>query len=57
VSRHGADCGTCIREDLYAYEQSRKGKTAAQIREGIERGDWQSMDTSKYEKPLPAAAH
>lgn len=55
VSRHGAGCGTCIREDLYAYEQSRKGKTASEIRDGIERGDWQSVDASKYEKPLPAA--
>jgi hypothetical protein len=56
VSRHGAACGTCLREDLYAYEQLRKGKTAAQIREGIERGDWQYGDTGKYEKPLPALA-
>lgn len=54
VSKHGAGCGTCLREDLYAYEQSRKGQTAAQIREGIERGDWQYVDTSKYEKPLPS---
>jgi len=53
VSKHGADCGTCLLEDLYAYEQSRKGKTAAEIRTGIERGDWHYVDASKYEKPLP----
>jgi Protein of unknown function with PCYCGC motif len=54
VSKHGAGCGTCIREALYTYEQSRKGRSAAQIREGIERGEWQSVDLSKYQKPIPA---
>src|ERR1700682_2180820 len=53
ASRHGAECGTCIREDFYAYEQSRKGKSAAQIRAGIIKGEWQSVDATKYEKPLP----
>ena len=52
ASKHGSECGTCIREDLYAYEQSRKGKSAAQIREGIIKGEWQSVDTAKYQKPL-----
>jgi len=56
VSQHGSGCGTCMREVFYSYEQSRKGKTAAQIRDGIERGEWQSVDTTKYEKPLPAPA-
>jgi Protein of unknown function with PCYCGC motif len=54
VSKHGAGCGTCIREALYTYEQSRKGRSAAQIREGIERGEWQAVDLSKYQKPIPA---
>ncbi len=54
ASNHGSGCGTCIREALYTYEQSRKGKTSAQIREGIERGEWQSVDLSKYQKPIPA---
>jgi len=47
-------CETCVLEALYTYEQSRKGKTPAQIREGIERGDWQSVGLSKYQKPIPA---
>jgi hypothetical protein len=55
VSKHAAVCGVCEREDFYSYEQSHKGKTAAQIREGIERGDWQGMDITKYESPLPAS--
>jgi Protein of unknown function with PCYCGC motif len=56
VSKHAAVCGVCEREDFYAYEQSHKGKTAAQIREGIERGDWQGVDMTKYESVLPAPA-
>jgi len=53
VSKHAAVCGICEREDFYAFEQSRKGKTGAQIREGIERGDWQGVDVTKYQSPLP----
>jgi len=53
ASKHGAGCNICIYEDFYSYEQSRKGKTAAQIRAGIIKGDWQSVDASKYQKPLP----
>lgn len=54
ASKHGSECGTCIREDLYAYEQSRKGKSAAQIRAGIIKGEWQSVDAAKYQQLLPA---
>jgi hypothetical protein len=56
VSKHAAVCGICEREDFYAYEQSHKGKTGAQIREGIERGDWQGVDMTKYLTAMPAAA-
>jgi hypothetical protein len=51
VSKHGAGCETCVREDLYSYEQTHKGKTPAQIRSGIIQGDWQSVDISKYQTP------
>jgi hypothetical protein len=51
VSKHGAGCGICVREDLYSYEQTRKGKTPAQIRAGIIQGEWQSVDVSKYQTP------
>ncbi|HEY6945443.1 MAG TPA: CYCXC family (seleno)protein [Candidatus Acidoferrum sp.] len=54
ASEHGSGCGTCIYEDLYAYEQVHKGKTAAQIRQGIIKGEWKSMDATKYQQPLPA---
>jgi len=49
TTRHGSMCNVCIGEALYSYEQTRKGKTAAQIREGIERGDWQHIDAAKYQ--------
>lgn len=56
VSKHAAACGICEREDFYAYEQSRKGKTGAQIRDGIEHGDWQGVDMTKYQSAMPAPA-
>ena len=54
ASKHGAGCGVCMREAIYSYEQSNKGKTAAQIRAGIERGEWQQVDMSKYQTPVAA---
>jgi hypothetical protein len=53
ASTHGANCGVCMREAVYSYEESRKGKTAAQIRAGIERGEWQQVDMTKYQTALP----
>lgn len=53
VSKHGSGCNICMGEDFYVYEQLRKGKTAAQIREGIIKGEWQSDDLNKYAAPLP----
>jgi hypothetical protein len=50
TSRHGAGCDICQKEAFYAYEQTRKGKNPAQIREAIERGDWQKLDLAKYAK-------
>jgi hypothetical protein len=56
VNRHGSECDTCMKEALYAYEQTHKGKTPAQIREGIIHGDWQQLDLAKYQTAhLPAA--
>ena len=49
TTTHGSMCNVCMAEALYSYEQTRKGKTATQIREGIERGDWQHIDAAKYQ--------
>ena len=54
VSRHASGCDICTREAFFSYEQAAKGKTAAQIRAAIIKGDWQSVDLTKYQKPLPA---
>jgi hypothetical protein len=53
VSSHGSGCGICIREDLYSYDQTRKGKTPAQIRDRIIKGEWQKLDIAKYQTALP----
>jgi hypothetical protein len=44
---HGAACSTCMKEGMYAYTETKKGRTPAQIRAGIERGEWQKMDLEK----------
>jgi hypothetical protein len=44
---HGAVCSTCMQEAVYAYQQTKKGQTPAQIRAGIERGEFQTVDLEK----------
>jgi hypothetical protein len=56
TGKHAADCGVCLREGLYAYEQTKKGKNATQIREGIEKGEWRQVDMTKYQTPVAAPA-
>lgn len=41
---HGAACSTCMKEGVYAYRQTRRGRTPSQIRTGIERGEWMNVD-------------
>ncbi len=41
---HGAECTTCSKEAIYAYEMTQQGKTVAEIREGIMRGEFQKID-------------
>jgi len=57
VGQHGTRCEICQKEVFYSFEQTRAGKTPAQIREGIIRGDWRQVDLAKYEKAyLPLSA-
>lgn len=44
---HGAQCSTCLKELYYSYVQHKKGKTAAQIRAGIIKGEWKQIDLEK----------
>jgi Protein of unknown function with PCYCGC motif len=41
---HGAICETCAAEEAYAYKMTKRGRTPKQIRAGIERGDYKSID-------------
>ncbi len=50
VSRHGSGCNICMSEAFYSFEQTHKGKTPTQIREGIIKGEWQKVDLAKYNK-------
>lgn len=44
---HGVECSTCMKEGVYAYQQTRLGRSPAQIRAGIERGEWMNIDLKK----------
>jgi len=46
---HGAQCSTCLKELYYSYQQHKSGKTAKQIRAGIIKGDWKSIDLQTAE--------
>jgi hypothetical protein len=41
---HGAQCATCLKELYYTYSMNSKGKTAAQIRQGIIKGEWKQIN-------------
>jgi hypothetical protein len=41
---HGAQCSVCLKELYYTYSMNKKGKTAAQIRQGITKGEWKQID-------------
>ena len=41
---HGTACSECARETVYAWQMTQKGMTPAQIRQGIVRGDYNSID-------------
>ena|SRR5271156_3860530 len=41
---HGAECSTCAKEGYYAYQMSLKGKSVKEIREGVMRGDFESIN-------------
>jgi len=41
---HGAICSTCAAEEAYAYKMTKLGRTPQQIREGIERREYETID-------------
>lgn len=40
---HGTECSTCAKEGLFAYQQTKLGKTPAQIRAAIERKEYENI--------------
>ena len=46
-TEHGAHCAACMKEAFYTAKMTKQKKTAAQIREGIIRGEWQAIDLEK----------
>jgi len=44
---HGTECATCAKEGFYAFEQTKLGKTPAQIRAGIARHEYEAIDLSQ----------
>ena len=40
---HGTECGVCAKEGFFAYQQTKLGKTPAQIRASIERKEYESI--------------
>jgi Protein of unknown function with PCYCGC motif len=41
---HGGECSTCAKEEHYAYVMTRRKMTPQQIRAGIERKEFESID-------------
>jgi hypothetical protein len=41
---HGAQCDVCLKELYYSYSRTKKGKTPAQIRQGIIKGEWKQVN-------------
>jgi len=44
---HGAECSTCAKEAFYAYQQTRLGKSPAQIRAAILNHAYESIDLER----------
>jgi hypothetical protein len=46
---HGSICDVCKKEAVYSYQQTKLGKTPAEIREGIMAGKWKQVDLAKLD--------
>jgi Protein of unknown function with PCYCGC motif len=52
---HGAECSTCAKEEHYAYHMTQRKMTPKEIREGIERKEYESVDLQAI-APAPGKA-
>ncbi len=44
---HGTECSTCAKEGFFAYQQTKLGKSPAQIRAAIAHHDYENIDLEK----------
>ena len=51
VDRHASVCAVCKMEAVFAYQETKKGKSPAQIREEIIQGKWRTVDLTSYQTP------
>lgn len=51
TSRHASGCHLCLKEAVFAATESKKGKSALQIRQEIIAGEWKTVDLSAYAGP------
>lgn len=49
-SEHGANCATCLKEAMFAEQQTKLGKSPKQIRAAIIKGDFEKIDLVKLDK-------
>ena len=52
TGKHAADCGVCLREGLYAYEQTKKGKNRCADSRRNRKGRMATVDMTKYQTPI-----
>ena len=52
VDTHAAGCLLCKKEAVLSYDESKQGKTAAQIRQDLVDGKWKAVDLSKYDNEV-----
>jgi len=43
-SEHGSHCSVCMSEAFYSYKMTKAGKTPAEIRQGIMKGEWKQIN-------------
>jgi len=47
ASSHTAGCGICMKETFFTFQMTKQGKTPAEIRDAIIRGDWKNADLNQ----------
>jgi len=52
---HGSFCDVCKKEAAYSYDQTKLGKTPAEIRADIMAGKWKDVDLTKYDAAKKSA--